>query len=96
MIVCEPLISSPSNLFSFSQPQKTPTTTPSISNTTGEGLVVVELKGKGGRRSSLPPSQLSLVVPVKNNRARAFQGDYAGKQGSMDGVDGDDGILKVQ
>ena len=35
------------------------------------------------------------MAPRKTETARAFQGDYKGRQGTMDGVDGEDGILKV-
>ena len=35
------------------------------------------------------------MVPRKHETARAFEGDYSGRQGTMDGVDGEDGILKV-
>mmetsp|Transcript_40007 Transcript_40007/g.68081 ORF Transcript_40007/g.68081 Transcript_40007/m.68081 type:complete len:234 (-) Transcript_40007:283-984(-) len=66
------------------------------------GLVTVQMRAPGGGSSrknatttTVRPSTLKPVVPLKSDRARAFQGDYAGKQGDMDGVDGDDGILKV-
>lgn len=54
----------------------------------------VQLKFGGGIKS-LKPSELEPVAPAKHHTARAFAGDYAGKQGTMDGVDGEDGILKV-
>jgi hypothetical protein len=61
----------------------------------GDGsFAQVQLK-LGGALKSLRPSELQPVAPAKHHVARAFAGDYNGKQGTMDGVDGEDGILKV-
>ena len=59
-----------------------------------DGEAAVAIRYGGGRRS-VRPSGLRPVPPAKNDKARAFAGDYAGKQGTMDGVDEGDGILKV-
>lgn len=40
-------------------------------------------------------SQLTKVSPKDDDRALAFSGDYKGSEGTMDGIDGEDTVLKV-
>ncbi len=42
------------------------------------------------------PEQLNIVRPEKKQKVRVLSGDYAGQYGTLVGLEGSDGVIKLQ
>jgi transcription elongation factor SPT5 len=60
------------------------------------GVPAVRVRLSAERVVSIPCTQLRTVPPSTNDSVVVLQGEYQGQTGSLIGVDGEDGIVKIQ
>ena len=55
----------------------------------------VQVKVANGDSKTLPITSLQRVIPAKNDKVRVHDPNYAGKEGTLTAVDGQDAVVKV-
>ena len=56
---------------------------------------MVAWSSSGGAKESVTRSELAVVPPLKKDKLLVLTGEHAGSSGTLIGIDGSDGIVKL-